>query len=254
MTDKRIHRIHFFYGFGLSAMLILSGICLMTACVGIYLSGDQPFSRESVAVAFAPIAVPVIGTLALVIIGFLLDLFLPKAAKKAAPVAQYSMLLHRLQAKADLEQADEAAKSAIAAQRACRSRHKLITAALLVIGSIVFLVYALQKGSFHPSEINDSIIMATAVLLPCMAVPFFYAVFAAFRARISMKKEIELLKALPKKADTDCAPRSDRTVHIARGILLCAGTALLLYGLFSGGTADVLTKAINICTECVGLG
>lgn len=254
MTDKRIRHIHFFYGIGLSAMLILSGLCLMTACVGIYLSGDQPFSRESVAAAFAPIAVPVIATLALVIIGFLLDLFLPKAAKKAVPVAQYSMLLHRLQAKADLEQADEAAKSAIAAQRACRMRHKLITAALLVIGSIVFLVYALQKGSFHPSEINDSIIMATAVLLPCMAVPFGYGVFAAYRGRISMKREIELLKALPSKPAAAPASQTDRTVMVARSILLCAGAALLLYGLFSGGTADVLTKAINICTECVGLG
>lgn len=254
MTDKRIQRIHLFYGIGLSAMLIISGICLMVACVGIYLSGDQPFSRESVAAAFAPIAVPVIATLALVVIGFLLDLFLPKDAKKNAPVAQYSMILHRLQAKADLEQADGTVKSAIAAQRACRSRHKLITAALLVIGCIVFLVYALQSDSFHASQINDSIIKATAVLLPCMAVPFGYGVFAAFRARISTKKEIELLKALPKKADTGCTPQSDRTVNIARGILLCAGVALLLYGLFTGGTADVLTKAINICTECVGLG
>ena len=29
---------------------------------------------------------------------------------------------------------------------------------------------------------------------------------------------------------------------------------LLLYGFFAGGTADVLTKAVNICTECIGLG
>ena len=254
MTDKRIHKLHLFYGIGLSAMLIISGICLMVACVGIYLSGDQPFSRGSVAAAFAPIAVPVLATLALVVIGFLLDLFLPKDAKKGAPVAQYSMILHRLQAKADLQQADEATKTAISTERISRKLHKLITAGLLAVGSIVFLVYALQPGSFHASEINDSVIKATALLLPCMAVPFGYAVFAAFHARKSAKKEIELLKALPKVASQENAPQTDRAVNIARGILLCAGAALLLYGLFSGGTADVLTKAINICTECVGLG
>lgn len=254
MTDKRIHKLHLFYGIGLSAMLVISGICLMVACVGIYLSGDQPFSRESVAAAFSPIAVPVLATLALVIIGFLLDLFLPKDAKKTAPVAQYSMILHRLQAKADLAQADDVTKSAIHTQRVCRKRHKLITAGLLAIGSIIFLIYALQAGSFHASEINDSVIKATALLLPCMTVPFGYGVFAAFRARISMQKEIELLKVLPKVAPQENAPQKDRAVNIARGVLLCAAIALLLYGFFSGGTADVLTKAINICTECVGLG
>ena len=36
--------------------------------------------------------------------------------------------------------------------------------------------------------------------------------------------------------------------------LLSVGIFLLVYGFMTGGTADVLTKAINICTECVGLG
>ncbi|MBQ8580085.1 MAG: thioredoxin [Oscillospiraceae bacterium] len=29
---------------------------------------------------------------------------------------------------------------------------------------------------------------------------------------------------------------------------------MIAYGAAAGGTADVLTKAVNICTECVGLG
>ena len=36
--------------------------------------------------------------------------------------------------------------------------------------------------------------------------------------------------------------------------VLCVALALLLLGILSGGAADVLTKAINICTECIGLG
>ncbi|MBE5939024.1 MAG: thioredoxin [Lachnospiraceae bacterium] len=36
--------------------------------------------------------------------------------------------------------------------------------------------------------------------------------------------------------------------------LLVIGLALLIFGFISGGTADVITKAINICTECIGLG
>ncbi|MBR4862977.1 MAG: thioredoxin [Oscillospiraceae bacterium] len=39
-----------------------------------------------------------------------------------------------------------------------------------------------------------------------------------------------------------------------RYALLVVAVSILVYGYFAGGTNDVLTKAINICTECVGLG
>ena len=86
-----------------------------------------------------------------------------------------------------------------------------------------------------------------------MAVPFGYGIFAAFHARRSLQKEIGLLKLAPKLAEPP-APRQRSHLLIPRLILLAVGVGILLYGLFSGGTADVLTKAINICTECVGLG
>ncbi len=37
-------------------------------------------------------------------------------------------------------------------------------------------------------------------------------------------------------------------------ILILIATVLLVFGALTGGFADVLTKAINICTECIGLG
>ncbi|MBQ3081038.1 MAG: hypothetical protein IJC49_01130 [Clostridia bacterium] len=36
--------------------------------------------------------------------------------------------------------------------------------------------------------------------------------------------------------------------------LLVIGVVLVAIGVLAGGMADVLAKAINICTECVGLG
>ncbi|MBE6563056.1 MAG: thioredoxin [Ruminococcaceae bacterium] len=36
--------------------------------------------------------------------------------------------------------------------------------------------------------------------------------------------------------------------------ILILAAAALIYGAIAGGTADVLTKAVNICTECIGLG
>lgn len=142
MTKKRIH---FIYGILLSVMLVITGICLCVACVGIYLSGEQPFSREAVAAAFGYIAVPVYLCLALVVGGFILDAISP---------AEPGKRIHR---KKDPQISTAPAKAG----------HKLLWTRLTLLG---------------------------------------------------------------------------------------VGIALFAYGFFAGGTADVMTKAVNICTECVGLG
>ncbi len=41
---------------------------------------------------------------------------------------------------------------------------------------------------------------------------------------------------------------------ILRAILLIAAVCLLAAGVFNGSARDVLGKAVNICTECIGLG
>ena len=140
MIRKRIHLI---YSIVLSVMLMVTGICLCVACLGIYLSGE-PFSREAVALAFGPIAVPVYLCIALVIGGVILDAVYPAEARKQA------------------------------------SRKKIT-----------------------PSP------------TPAM--------------------------------------KGHKLLYL-RLALLCVGIGIFVYGFFAGGTADVMTKAVNICTECVGLG
>ena len=43
-------------------------------------------------------------------------------------------------------------------------------------------------------------------------------------------------------------------VGIIRGALFAAAAALIVLGILNGGMHDTLVKAINICTECIGLG
>ena len=47
---------------------------------------------------------------------------------------------------------------------------------------------------------------------------------------------------------------SARRIRGLRAALLLAALALIVAGMLNGGMRDVLYKAKNICTECIGLG
>ena len=252
MKTKRIHQV---YGWITAVFLVVAGICLINACVGIYQLGDRPFSPETVAVAFSKICVPVYICLGLILGGWLLQLCCPAETKKTT-TPFYPMQLARLQAKLSPEQlAASPLKNEILALRRKRMIHNTITLVLLVICSGVFLSYGLNPANFHQSEINQSMAAAMLLFFPCLAVPFGYGCFAAFYGLKLTRQEIPLLRqALHEAAPHTPEETKSRSLVWLRVALLCVGIFLLAYGFYTGGTADVLTKAINICTECVGLG
>jgi hypothetical protein len=93
--------------------------------------------------------------------------------------------------------------------------------------------------------------------------PWMFAAVAALAVSFilkdnSLKKEIELCKEAPayageaKKMKTSVIPA--RTVSITQMVLIVLAVAFIIMGIANGGARDVLIKAVNICTECVGLG
>ena len=251
MNENVKKTLRLVYQILVTVALIGAGLCLIVACVGIYQSGDRPFSREAVAAAFGGIAVPVYAALALVVLGFVLAWALPQ--KETADKPDLSLpTLRRLQQRADLSGGDAAG---ITRLRNRRRLNTTITAALLVVGAVIFLVYACNFDHFHRSEINASMIKAMWILLPCVGVPFAYGVFAAYDSRACVTKEIAILRQCPQTA----APAEGSAENVAwltaaRIAILLIAVLLLVIGLLGDGFKDVLTKAVNICTECIGLG
>ena len=245
MTKKRIHLV---YSILLSVVSIIAGICLIAACISIYNIGERPYTPETVSAAFSTIAVPVYLCLALILGGFILDSFSPAPNAKNFPKKQYAALLEKQYRK------DSALRNN--RERKNRMLHNCIALGLLIAGSIVFLIYGTNGANFDTHDITGSMEKAMYVLLPCMAVPFGYGVFAAYYAKGSMKRELEMLKQT--EISADAVPLEKKPCRFpfmaVRWALLAVGICLLVYGFFAGGTEDVLTKAVNICTECVGLG
>lgn len=260
MNKELLQKIHSIYNKILSVVIIIAGVCLMVACVGIYRSGDQPYSREAVAAAFSGIAFPVYLCLFMIILGFIFELLLPSEISKSKTPKAYLHTIKQLRSKKDLTACSADLAASIEAQQKSRKLHTRILTVILIVSGALFLNYALNGTHFHQSEINNSMIQAMYRLIPCLALSFGYAVFTSYHNRKSMEKEIELLKQVSSTNNTapaqnsDSANASGKQLQIFRTAFLCVALFLLIYGFISGGTVDVLTKAINICTECIGLG
>ena len=72
----------------------------------------------------------------------------------------------------------------------------------------------------------------------------------------SMARETAALKALPRegRGKPAAAVRKSFSLGLVRVALLGVAIVFILLGVMNGGLYDVLVKAINICTECIGLG
>ena len=256
MTEHSARSLRRIYGLALSAILILTGICLMVQCCRIYYTGDGTFSPEIVAAHFSPIAIPVYLCLAIVVLGFVLEAVLPAGKSRKAVDKNYELILEKLHGKTDLSACGEDLQAKVAQEQQARKRHKIVSIALMIICSVIFLVFALNGNNFHQREITESLVRAMYLLVPCAVIPFGYAVFSAYHRRASILREIELLKsAEANRTPVPVEPKKyDKIMTVCRWAILAVAVAIFVYGYLAGGTADVLTKAINICTECVGLG
>ncbi len=268
MNNETLKRIHHIYNAILSIVIVIAGFCLMRACLGIYRSGDQPYSREAVAAAFAPIAFPVYLCIAMVVFGFIFELLSPTDIGKVKTPRAYLHMIEQLRNKKDITGCSDDLGTSLEKEIKSRKLHTTVSLVILGVSGAFFLSYALNSAHFHQSEINTSMIQAMYRLLPCVIISFGYGIFSLYHNRASMEREIELLKQAP-SLDASAASEkkrvseakqleqqknSDKKTVIFRNAFLCIGLFLLIYGFISGGTADVLTKAINICTECIGLG
>ncbi len=237
----------------LSLSIICAGLCLMAQCLLLYRSGT-PFSREAVAAAFSQIAVPVYLCGSLVLAGVLLKPFLPRAKDRVEK--NLDLILSRLQNSVDLGLCPADMRQAVLQKRQLRRAVRIIGWILFSASSILFLVYGTNPAHFHQTEISSSMLGAMRRLAHCMAEPFAYSIFAAYYSKHSIQKEIALLKTAPAEAKCTPAPKPVRSASLPwlRYAILAIALALIFGGYALGGAVDVLTKAVNICTECIGLG
>lgn len=121
-----------------------------------------------------------------------------------------------------------------------------LTAGLLALLLSILVVDGFYQG-FEYAGAMRALLYAAPV---CAAMLILLIVVLCLRARYETPTSGKVERAQPYR-DKEMP---DRRKNILRAALITLAALLILLGITNGGLWDVLVKAINICTECIGLG
>lgn len=250
MNKKQLQRL---YSIATSISILVAALCLMGACLYILFSGHG-FSRDTVAVAFHAVSLPVYICPVLVVLGFLPGLSAPPKSLRRGIARQDWLILRRLQRKADLSHWDDARRSAVLKERRTRSILRGISLVIPVIGCAAFGGYLFSGDRFLREDLPGAAVGCVMLLAPFLMLYLTWILFSGPIYAESCRREIDLLKSSVPPGANQPRRTGDKTMPALRLFLLVIAVSFIAFGFFTGGFRDVLTKAVNICTECIGLG
>lgn len=123
--------------------------------------------------------------------------------------------------------------------------------------------YLVNPANFTSRELEPVIGRMLWHIAPWTLVGFACAILCECFCGRSLRREIDLAARSPgrasfKNAQTDSGASREKRARLAktaaRAAMFALAVTLLALGAANGGMRDVLVKAINICTECIGLG
>lgn len=230
----------------LATVLVLA--LLACSCLRIYLEGRTPiFTAALVQERLRPL-LPVLAVYAVLVVGALILASLEETPRSRAAIVPEDRLKRM---KARIEVLPEEAR---VLERQRRTYCLLAIAAALVC-AVPCLIYLLDRSHFTDWDLEHVMGQMLLHVAPWVVLAFGAVIAASMACGRSVRRETEILKGLPGKAKSpEAAPCRKNYVNLLRALLYGLAAAFIVLGVMNGGMRDVLVKAINICTECIGLG
>jgi hypothetical protein len=225
---------------------------------GVYL--HDVYSRETVAERFAAISLPIYGWIAAAILSLVcIAIFRPEVPKSGIsrdPLGRLLRVLSQIPLDTLNAESDE-----VRAARRERRRIRICVWLLAILGFLGLLtaaVYLALGNPFDSRELEPVMGRLLRWLLVPTAMEMIVAGAAVAYLNAKASRALPAMQALTVRgkaatAQAKPAPRAAGLIT-ARAVLYALAVALVIWGVLNQGMRDVLIKAINICTECVGLG
>ena len=257
MTNSKYGKI---FAISTAICVICLGLVFIICATHLYFTGgENPFSRESVGRYLIILSIPSFITIALAVGGFIFayinkvkdDEFIPRTNLE---------LLESFKSRFDFESFNAKTKYEVILLKNFRDFISVIAIIVSILCPVLILDYFLFIGDFSNVNLNKEILSALAFVIPLSIIGAAIHIPKIYIVESSAKKELILLKtsvkehgasAIDKKADTQ---KKIDAVAITRYAIVAVAMVLVIVGVMNGGMADVLGKAVRICTECIGLG
>ena len=263
MSNEKLRKVHLIYGIVLSVIIIVTGICFIVSCIDIYKSGMRPFTYESISTHFMAIIVPVVLCIVGIVGGMVVSCF-PLEKPKIKGFIDTGITLKKMSAKIDISKCDNEAQGKITRERKIRRYSNYLCIDAIVVSLVISLIYVLNKSNFPAIDINAEMVNAMLFVIPCAIVSIASIYANVMICTASTVRELEVVKQALRsgqqsavsgqQATKEPNSQNEKILFGARLTLAVIAVAFIVIGIFNGGMADVLQKAINICTECIGLG
>ena len=237
-----------------SILTILMGVIFIVQVLRIYYGNDKIYTQEICGKFLLEMLPIIILWILMVIVSFLYFSFKKNPDKGFAKVT-YAARLKNLEAICPNVE-DEYTE--IDREKKKRKYAKITSVVIVCICSIMSLGYLLNPKHFDSAgDLTKQAIDMSICLSPWVVIAFGSMIATTIYEEYSSKKSIDLVKLVIKnngKKEVEKVKNNNLVINVTRGIIIGVSVVLIIVGIVDGGATDVLQKAINICTECIGLG
>ncbi len=276
MKAETAKRTKFIYGIAFSALtFVVAVLFIVFACIIYFKVGGGGgatgmYTKDDVVRYLHYLAVPFWLWVAAIIGGVVVWEICPSGKDKQISLdARYS--LYRLKKKLPVEERDDLLSDMAAYDRLDKINKWIwaIVAVVCVIFAAAGLAYLLDFSHFQDeNNVTAEVSRAVALVCPYVLCGLAFGIGGMYVSDYIAKKRLPYVKNLIKSGKKKDVQRGavysvlydifvegdDRAVWTVRGVVFVLAVVFIILGSFNGGAADVLLKAVNICTECIGLG
>lgn len=249
-----------------SVVCILAVIMLSAAAIGVYQKGVERRAEDPTAYIYTTdevsdaasggVKVLAIG-LCMTIIGWILGIRDEKADKPVKDIECMRDIAYSKVTTPSIEMASE---------RLLQDKLKKGGWFVFFVCMIPVVIYMINPAHFDQSSqegLEHVIGSMVAHILPWLVIGFGFLISSAIQqgrcmereydaAALRMKEEKEVGVTPVTKPSPEGIP--DKRLNMIRSVILILAIVFIIAGIANGNMHAVMVKAINICTECVGLG
>lgn len=270
MNEKTCKSVRLSYGIIFGVFTVIVGALFIWQVLWLYFTGTaegfvgNPFTRERVAAALSKIDLFFWLWIALIVVGFVLWEVFPvkQRQRKICPDLQYARLNKRMPQTAPEGTGGEFAQ--IAQFKTVVFALKCAAWSLFGIACVYGIIYLCIPSNFPNKNVTAEILNMVKHICPCVFAGLLVICGAGIYEKFAVKAVLPAVQKVTKGQKPQAGNGALQTVSgvfdnkwVVLGIRIAVAViavAFIIWGALNGSALTVFIKAINICSECIGLG